>query len=105
MSVSLVKMNGCNKEEVVHTNYFSCTLGEAASIKEKHPTDFRTVGNLIELQALNHPEEYAVGFPDPNTAGEEWGSNLYSKKACMLFTNFSQPNCLQLSEIWSEDLE
>lgn len=71
-------MNGRN--EGAYTNYFSCTLGEAASIKEKHPTDFRTVGNLIEFQALNHPEEYAVGFPEPDTKGGVWDSRLYSKK-------------------------
>ena len=48
-------------------NYFVCTLGQAAELNAKNPHDFKTVNDLLALQAHDHPDEPAVGFPLPTT--------------------------------------
>jgi acyl-CoA synthetase (AMP-forming)/AMP-acid ligase II len=45
-------------------NYFTCTLGHAAVLKEQNPTasSFKNALHLIQAQAERYPESPAVGF-------------------------------------------
>lgn len=65
-------------------NYFTCTLGEAASLAGK-PTAYETVTELIDRQARINPRRYAVGFPvppddDTHCADLPWECQLYSEQ-------------------------
>ncbi|KAK4118169.1 acetyl-CoA synthetase-like protein [Parathielavia appendiculata] len=47
-------------------NYFTCTLGQAAQRKDENPASrsFRTVIELVDLQARDFPHSPALGFAD-----------------------------------------
>ena len=70
--------------QVVDVNYFVCTLGQAAVFNAEKPHAFRTVNELIDLQAQRHPSRPAVGFPIPpkdknKDQDQEWEHAIYSK--------------------------
>ena len=44
-------------------NPFVCTLGEAAQRNAGRHHPFPTVYDLLEFQASQHPDDFAVGFP------------------------------------------
>lgn len=44
-------------------NYFTCTLGEAATWNADHPHPFHTVNHLIDEQAEDLRQRPAVNFP------------------------------------------
>jgi hypothetical protein len=44
-------------------NYFTCTLGEAATWNADHPHSFHTVNHLIDVQAEVLRQNPAVNFP------------------------------------------
>ncbi|KAK2606703.1 hypothetical protein N8I77_005434 [Diaporthe amygdali] len=46
-----------------HLNYFTCTLGEAATWNAEHPHPFHTVNHLIDEQAKDQGQRPAVNFP------------------------------------------
>lgn len=77
------------KSGVVSLSYFSCTLGEAAVLKSGNPTNFKTINDLIDLQAERHPKRYAVGFPTPKDGHQEWGSELFSMFRISITSNLS----------------
>ena len=52
-------------------NYFSCTLGEAATNNVGNPKHFKTVCDLVNTQAREDPQNYAVGFPDTEVRGQQ----------------------------------
>ncbi|KAL9120345.1 MAG: hypothetical protein Q9187_003101 [Circinaria calcarea] len=47
------------------TNYFVCTLGQAAAINPENLQDFSTVGEFLERQSKEVPTDPALGFPIP----------------------------------------
>lgn len=57
------------------TNYFVCTLGEAAELQSD--TSYTTVTDLIEKQANSNPDLPAFAFPVPDS-GTAWDSQIYS---------------------------
>ncbi len=60
------------------TNYFVCTLGQAAALKkEKHA--FRNISQFIERQANRSGDKPAVGFLKPRTADSQiWDHHILS---------------------------
>ena len=62
-------------------NYFVCTLGEAAELKNEKSTTYTTVNDLVDRRAYLNPDLPALAFPLPGVDGEEWGSQIYSKFA------------------------
>ncbi|RDI78350.1 hypothetical protein Vi05172_g11662 [Venturia inaequalis] len=60
------------------TNYFVCTLGEAAGIQSNTP--FSTVSHLIEQQANSNPHLPAFAFPVPGRTTATWEYQIYSFK-------------------------
>lgn len=68
--------------EVVHANYFVCTLGQAAAFNAEKPHSFKTVNDFIDHQTQQNPSRPAVGFPLPPKDKEldkEWSYTVYSK--------------------------
>lgn len=68
---------------MVTTNYFVCTLGEAAArnVGNHPPRRFQTVNSLVDIQAEEAPNRPAVAFPVPvrdRERAEEWGDNIFS---------------------------
>jgi thioester reductase-like protein len=69
--------HGGNRE--VETNYFVCTLGQAAAINKGNPNLFETISEFIDHQAQQYPTRPAVGFPiSRRDANEEWGHTIYT---------------------------
>lgn len=61
------------------TNYFVCTLGQAAAFNEKNPHPFKTINDFIDHQAQQYPNRPAIGFPVPErNAHDEWGQIIYT---------------------------
>ena len=63
------------------TNYFVCTLGQAAAINPDNLHDFSTVGEFLEKQSEKVPTGPAVGFPIPSRghrSGEKWDFRVLS---------------------------
>ncbi|KAI9700250.1 MAG: hypothetical protein M1836_002264 [Candelina mexicana] len=64
----------------MNTNYFVCTLGQAAIIKQDKPhEEFSTINDFVDLQARRIPHTPAVGIPRPLTNGDAhgpWGENV-----------------------------
>lgn len=54
----------------METNYFVCTLGQAAALNSQ-PNSYTTIGQFVDYQAQRHPYLPAIGFPVPQTQ-EEW---------------------------------
>ena len=68
--------------DVVDENYFVCTLGQAAVLNAKKPHSFKTINDFVDIQAREHPNSPAVGFPiPPKNKGKdkEWTHAVYSK--------------------------
>lgn len=59
------------------TNYFVCTLGEAAELRAQNNKTYTTVTDLIEKQAQSNPNLPAFAFPIPGP-GTIWDSQIYS---------------------------
>ena len=55
----------------MQTNYFVCTLGQAAALPSK-PKPYRTIGQFVSHQAYYHPYLPAVGFPVPGPKDSPW---------------------------------
>ncbi|KAJ4984676.1 putative male sterility protein [Stagonosporopsis vannaccii] len=55
----------------MHTNYFVCTLGQAATF-ERPPNPYTTIGQFLNYQAIHHPDLPAVGFPVPQLQQQQW---------------------------------
>jgi acyl-coenzyme A synthetase/AMP-(fatty) acid ligase len=53
------------------TNYFVCTLGQAAALPTK-PKPYQTIGQFVSHQAYYHPYLPAVGFPVPGPKDDPW---------------------------------
>lgn len=64
------------------TNYFICTLGEAAEFNAQTPHRFKTINELVDQQSREIPLRPAVAFPVPpihrDQVWEEWGYNLFT---------------------------
>ena len=61
--------------------YFTCTLGQAASLNASRPPGFDTVNQLIDKQAYEHGDKSALGFPTYSkgrSGGEDWGYRIFS---------------------------
>lgn len=65
------------KNDVSMANYFTCTLGEATEMNSKKPSKFKTMNDLIDLQAKRVPNNWAVAFPVPKT-DRKWGHDIFS---------------------------
>lgn len=52
------------------TNYFVCTLGQAAVLQED-PKPYRTVNEFLLYQSEQHGDKIAIGFPTPDS-GDDW---------------------------------
>ena len=58
-------------------NYFTCTLGQAATLGIQQPHG--TVNDLVDAQAKNRPDDPAVGFLVPSSLSrEEWTHIVFS---------------------------
>lgn len=66
--------------------YFSCTLGEAQQLNGGK-VHFKSVIDLIDVQARRKPEEFAVGFPLPRDGNTKWTSQLFSKSLVLHYSN------------------
>lgn len=69
---------------LVDVNYFVCTLGQAAALNAEKPHSYKTVNDLIDLQARQNPICPAVGFPKPPRVKDtdtKWDYTIYSKQA------------------------
>ncbi|KAF9692411.1 hypothetical protein EKO04_009478 [Ascochyta lentis] len=55
----------------MQTNYFVCTLGQAATLNSQ-PKPYTTIGQFVDYQAHRHPYLPAVGFPIPCLEQEKW---------------------------------
>lgn len=71
-------MSNSIKNVAPMTNYFTCTLGEAAELNSKNPSEFKTMNNLIDIQAKRVPNNCAVAFPVPRK-DREWGCDIFSR--------------------------
>lgn len=60
-------------------NYFTCTLGEAASLRLTN-ADFKNITTFVDSLAQSNPTSPAVGFAIPNAKDrdEAWGTVIYS---------------------------
>ena len=68
--------------ELLHVNYFVCTLGQAATLNAEKPHSFNNINDFIDLQARQSSIRPAVGFPVPSKDKEtdsEWNFAVYSK--------------------------
>jgi acyl-coenzyme A synthetase/AMP-(fatty) acid ligase len=59
----------------MQTNYFACTLGQAATLSSRSKP-YRTINEFLELQARQHAYLPAVGFPIPQQGDTEWGYHV-----------------------------
>ena len=59
------------------TNYFTCTLGEAAEYNARKPSEFTTINKLIDIQSSTFPDHLAVGFPVPR-GNASWKHEIFS---------------------------
>ncbi|TKA76180.1 hypothetical protein B0A55_03068, partial [Friedmanniomyces simplex] len=58
-------------------NYFTCTLGQAAALGIQQP--HRTISDLVDALAKEHPDLPAVGFPQPGSKPEDsWTSLVFT---------------------------
>ncbi|KAK5256444.1 putative NRPS-like protein biosynthetic cluster [Cryomyces antarcticus] len=67
----------------MNTNYFVCTLGQAAVLKAEHGhRTFANINDFIDYQAEQVPDQPAVGFPKPPSkdASGPWKSSVFSFK-------------------------
>lgn len=55
----------------MQTNYFVCTLGQAATLNSQ-PNPYTTIGQFVVYQAQHHPFLPAVGFPIPHSNQRGW---------------------------------
>lgn len=55
----------------MQTNYFACTLGQASDLSVT-PKPYRTIREFLNQQAQHHAFLPAVGFPIPQSDGQEW---------------------------------
>jgi acyl-coenzyme A synthetase/AMP-(fatty) acid ligase len=56
----------------MQTNYFVCTLGQAATLNSQH-NPYTTIGQFVSYQAQHHQYLPAVGFPVPQFKEDKWG--------------------------------
>ena len=84
-NVSLSSMDmadpSLTKAMLRHTNYFVCTLGQAALVNRANPPAQLTISAFIDKQAASIPDAPAVGFVLPPRAGapnEDWSSRVLS---------------------------
>jgi acyl-coenzyme A synthetase/AMP-(fatty) acid ligase len=75
----------------MQTNYFVCTLGQAAALSGK-AKQYRTITEFVDLQNQRHPFLPAVGFPVPKQGQQPWeykvlsfgevyqGSNIFAQR-------------------------
>ena len=65
------------------TNYFVCTLGQAALVNAENPHAFKTINDFLDRQDFRVPSQPAVGFPVPDGEthhGDQWNYEIL----CML---------------------
>jgi hypothetical protein len=62
----------------VATNYFTCTLGEAAELGPNQSPKYATINSLIDGQNISNPKLPAVAFPVPGQDGTEWDYLIFS---------------------------
>jgi hypothetical protein len=67
-------------------NYFVCTLGEAAEENKKHPHDFKTINELLDVQAQFEHQFPVIGFPMLDKDGS-LNAQLFSKSS--VFTKYT----------------
>ena len=66
----------------MESNYFVCTLGQAAELNEVNPHEYSTVNEFLALQGHALPDEPAVGFPIPKTGdggNQDWEYEVLSR--------------------------
>lgn len=59
----------------MQTNYFVCTLGQAATL-DRQPNPYTTIGQFVTYQAQHYPQLPAVGFPIPRPQEEKWSYKI-----------------------------
>ncbi|CAN9450869.1 unnamed protein product [Alternaria alternata] len=55
----------------MQSNYFVCTLGQAAALNT-NPKPYRNISDFLSQQSQHHPLLPAVGFPIPRTGQQNW---------------------------------
>jgi len=78
-----------HETRVLETNYFVCTLGQAASINAQRPHHFSNINEFLDRQAQAIPDAPAVGFPIPSRrdGNSEWNQRIISSFATACFTS------------------
>ena len=61
------------------TNYFVCTLGQAAGLGAKRLDSYGTINDFFDHQCKQSPHAPAAGFPAPSKDGGEWTYQMFSK--------------------------
>jgi acyl-coenzyme A synthetase/AMP-(fatty) acid ligase len=61
----------------MHPNYFVCTLGQAATLRNQ-PNPYTTIPQFLSWQAKHHPYLPAVGFPIPKTQQDAWDYKVHT---------------------------
>ena len=57
----------------VESNYFVCTLGQAAELNRVNAHQYRTVTEFLDYRKAASPEDPAVGFPNPSPGAGDGG--------------------------------
>ncbi|OTB13601.1 hypothetical protein K445DRAFT_13648 [Daldinia sp. EC12] len=92
--------------EYLDTNYFTCTLGQAALLREKDPKShksFKTVLELIDNQGLHLPDLPALGFANFKSTHEN--HQLPDLVTFSELCNLSNSAALELSNVLDLCLE
>ena len=61
------------------TNYFVCTLDQAAGLGAKRPDSYGTINDFFDDQCKQSPHASAAGFPAPSKDGVKWTYQVFSK--------------------------
>ena len=118
MSLLLMDMvdSSLAKGVLRHTNYFVCTLGQAALVNRVDPPAQLTISAFIDKQAASIPEVPAVGFALPPRAGvpnEDWSSRVLSMcwaqtvvgEAARLTLSQPSKTCKPAAGLWPESFQ
>lgn len=69
------------------TNYFICTLGQAALINAQWPHKFSTINEFVDEQARSVPDLPAIGFPIPPQKSKRDASWTYRVVSTLYLTD------------------
>lgn len=63
------------------TNYFVCTLGQAAELNTPEAKSQSTINDFFDEQCRKTPSLPAAGFPIPSKDKDNWSHYIFSKCA------------------------